>query len=370
MGPKIQGAKKLYAAWVVVFFILVLMTVHYNVETTTFQGIAETDEVVVNSEAPVEIFKINVIGGQTVKQGAKLVELINSTLAIKISNISHQLEQLKMKKTIDKSEINSKINKLRAEKRTKINEINFLIRQFENQDTINRELSKDLKSIQFQKDKISAARNPIEIRIEMYNEEIANISRFYNVQLDMYKKMLNNSESPVKIQIDRFEKELALLRKQNSELDIYAKFDGIIGAINFKPGENVAPFTPILTILRERPSFVKGYIHENISSKIKIGDKVKVFSLVDSRKFVHGRIAGIGNRIVSFPVRLLKHKDYAVWGQEVTVKIVDSNSFTLGEKLMISASETDSFSAVKYIFSYLFSKEAQAGEMPGQEVEQ
>jgi len=64
--------KKLYFVWIVVCIVLVIISFQYRGESTGFYGIADAREVVVNSGSPVEIKKIHVVQGQSIKEGDTL----------------------------------------------------------------------------------------------------------------------------------------------------------------------------------------------------------------------------------------------------------------------------------------------------------
>lgn len=111
--------------------------------------------------------------------------------------------------------------------------------------------------------------------------------------------------------------------------------DGMIGSISCKAGEMVSPFQTILTLHTHSPSYVRGYIHENIHNLALTGDTVQVVALTGDRKSVEGEIVGVGSRIIDYPLRLKKRADMQLWGREVEIHLPADNSFLLGEKVTI-----------------------------------
>ncbi len=353
MGNKIQGKWPLYITWVIVFMAVVLITLSYELESTSFYGIAETKELVVNSENSVEIKRINVVEGQSISKGRMLVELSSPELMLKINQISHQLEQLKAQKGVNKAEVLSRIDQLKAEKIAKRSEINNQIRQLENRQNINKSLTVGLKSING--DDIAAvsnANNPVKLEIDSLKQELTLSIRPIDIQLDLLEKALSVSEDPVEIQVERLEKELDLLGNENDKLNIYSQISGIIGSVNFKTGEKAAPFVPILTLHTRNPSLIKGYIYENVYTRVSMGNLVEVTSLTDTMSRTTGSVVGVGARIVEYPVRLRKHPEFQVWGREVIIRIQEDNPFILGEKVLISAygQEKRFFQKLKNLF--------------------
>ncbi|MCP4107259.1 MAG: hypothetical protein GY749_17240 [Desulfobacteraceae bacterium] len=339
MGNRTGSAWPLYTVWIIVFVTVAAITLTLERESTSFHGIAETREIVINSESMVEIKRINVVEGQSVTMGQLLVELVSPELNLRINHISHQLDQLKAQKGVNKAEIRSRIKQLKAEKVSRTSEISNQIRQFENQYNINKELTSGLKSISsIGNPAKSGASNPITLKIESLRQELALSLRPVNIQIDLLQKSLDSSESPIKIQVEQLEKELAMLKQEDGKLNIYAQLSGFIGSVNFKPGEKAAPFAPILTLHSKNPSFVKGYIHENVYTHMTVGKNVHIKSQADSKNAADGTVVGVGARIVEYPVRLRKNPDLQIWGREVVIRIPETNRFILGEKVMINAS--------------------------------
>jgi multidrug resistance efflux pump len=337
MGKQTGSAWLLTIVWIAAFIGVAVITLTCERESTSFHGIAETREMMISSESPVEIQRINVVEGQSVVRGQLLVELISPEQTLRINHISHQLEQLRAQKGVNKDEIRSKIKQLKAEKAAKTSEINNQIRQLQNQYNFNKELASGLKSIKgIGDDRQSGVSNPITLKIDSLRQELALSLNPLNIQIELLEKSLNASETPIKIQVEQLEKELALLKTENSKLNIYAQISGIIGSVNFKPKENVSPFAPILTLHTKNPSFVKGYIHENVYSRISVGKQLTITSQADTRSTATGTVVGVGARIVEYPVRLRKNPELQMWGREVVIRIPENNHFILGEKVLIS----------------------------------
>lgn len=291
--------KKLYFVWIVVCIILIAISLRYKGESTGFYGIADAREVVVNSGNPVEIKKIHVVQGQSIREGDTLVELRRPELDMKINEITLQISQMK------------------TQKYAKINSIKSQIKELEAQYERNKKLTAELKS--FRKQNSSAnqddSQNPLLIKIENL------------------KKELQLAVSPAQIK-----EELNLLLAEKEKLTIYAQINGIIGSVNAKEGEKVSPFTPIITLHTKSPSYVKGYIHEDVYNKVNVGQKVTIASLSDPNNKIEGEVVGVGSRIVEYPVRLRKRPDFQIWGREIIIRIPSENNLLLGEKVRISYS--------------------------------
>ncbi len=106
--------KIFYLILVIVTGVLIVLSINQKGESTSFYGIAETREIVINSDNSVEIQKIHVVQGQTIKQGDTLVELSRPELNMKINELSHQASQAKSQQSAKAGKIRSEIKELQT----------------------------------------------------------------------------------------------------------------------------------------------------------------------------------------------------------------------------------------------------------------
>jgi multidrug resistance efflux pump len=334
--------KTFYTVFVCVILILIAITSAIRSRSNNFYGIADAREIILNSENAVEIKKIRIVPGLAVKAGDTLVELTSQELDLRINSISHELDEIKTRKTTHATMSRAEIRQLKAQLQERANEIRAEIQQLESQYDVNRKLVSELKSLK--KDDVGTQQkldtaNPLTIKIENLKKELTRILDSSNIYIDQLKGQLSYTGEPLDDQVKRLEDELKMLRAQKSRLYILAQIDGIIGGVNFKDGDKVSPFTAIATLHSESPSFVNGYIHENAYTKVYVGQKVTVTSLAENGSTVIGEIVGVGSRIVDYPVRLRKMPDIQMWGREISIKIPEANRFLMGEKVLISLHE-------------------------------
>ena len=165
-----MGKKLLYLTWVLVFLVVVKTSLLIEKEETTeFQGIAETREVIVNSENSVEIGRIHVLPGQEIQKGRVLVELQRPALTMKLNEITHQLKELKSRDTCNRDEIKSQIRQLRADKKINISEIDHKIEQITSRYAFNKEMVSGLKSISNPSRATKSAKKTSAMEIEIEN---------------------------------------------------------------------------------------------------------------------------------------------------------------------------------------------------------
>lgn len=333
-----KRSKLLYLSWVLAIVMLAAIITTYKNKSTTFYGIAETREIIINSENAVEIKKIHVMPGQAVKRAGLLVELARPELTMEINSISHQVDELRAQDSLDRHKMRTRIRALKAEKASRISKINFRIRQLEAQYAMNRDLTSDLKSLaQTDEDHVPGVNpSPIEIEIESLQTALALSVEPIQIEVNMLEQTLKSTENPLKIQVESLEKELFLLLEEKNKLFIFAQVSGMIGSVNVKEREQIAPFSPILTLHTKTPSTIRGFIHEKTYSRVSVGQKTRVISLADPGNSIIGEVTGVGSRIVEYPRRLKEMLAIPVWGREVLIRIHKDNRFLLGEKVLIS----------------------------------
>lgn len=331
--------------WFFVLAILFIISLNLNGESTDFYGICETKEIIINSDYPVEVKKIHIIEGQTIAKNDTLIELHRPDLLLKISETSHLLDELKAQKNAKASLSRSQIRQLKAQQKTRINEIRAQIRQLEAQYELNKTLTAELKSFSHQSSKQDQSdnQNPLKIKIANLKKELAFVLNPSKIKINMLENELTTNGNQVNIHILRLENELRMLLEEKTKLVIFSQIDGIIGSVNFKEGEKVSPFTAIVTLHNRSPSYIKGYIHENVYNKVTFGQQVRINSLTDKGNNTSGQIVGVGSRIVDYPIRLRTRQEIPIWGREVIIKIAENNHFLLGEKVLIKSQPRNQF---------------------------
>lgn len=331
--------KRFYVVCTGVGVVLFGITSFFRHEPTKFYGIADTKETVINANGSVEIKQLPVVQGQTVKTGDTLVVLDRPELTLKINEITHMLNESTLRTKRDKVATSSELKKMRAEQTERINEIQTKISELEAEYRMKKELVATLRNRSL-KDEMAedgdSSKNPYLAQIKNLRELLEVAKAPLQARIDLYTKLSKAGNTPDQAQMLRLKTELDLLKKEKDKLIICAGQNGVIGSVNYKEGEKASAFDTILTLHEAAPSYIKGYIHENVYSHVAVGDTVTVISFSDEKQNVRGEVVGVGSRIVDYPVRLRKRQDIPIWGREVTIKIPDENSLLLGEKVLIS----------------------------------
>lgn len=349
-------SKLLYLFWIAAIVWVVHSFKIHKEETTAFQGIADTREVIINSEKAVEVRAIHVVPGQTVQKGTILVELDRTELTLKINEISNRLKELRSRKSIDKADIKSKIRHLSDKQVAEVSRINREIDRIKTRHKFNREIFSELKSLS-RDDRVRHPHTEVEVRLGHLRQEREMVTKNFQSDIRALKEKLSSVKSHEAILIENLENEYELLLKEKESLVILTSINAIIGSIHCKVGEKISPFDPILTVHPKSPSHVTGYINENVYNLASIGDQVKVTALTAGEvKLARGEIVGMGARIVEYPLRLRKRPEFHIWGREVKIRLPDGNEFLLGEKVVIETPARESGNFIARIMAWLRSK--------------
>lgn len=270
----------LAAAWVSAIVGILLMGIYLNTELPSFLGVAESREMQISFEYPVEVKNIHILSGQTVKKGDLLIEL-------------------------NQTGINDRLRVLQAE----------------------------------------IAKIEAELKVR---------KQLFNIMKRKHQKV--TTVDPLEVDLLTRKKDVVYLENQKKNLFVFSEFDGVVGSVNFKRGEKVPAFTPVISISAIHPNYIHGFVHENLHARLQVGQDLEISSAVGGPS-VSGKIVSIGSRITPIPERLLKVTGLVSWGREVVVEIPEKNQFLLGEKVKLqthwnlvgfsSASAGDSLSRPK-----------------------
>ena len=327
----------LYLLWITILIAVSVVIATQRREAPVFYGIAETRESIINAEAAVQIKRLWVVEGQFVSAGDLLVEFDRSELTMEVNKIAHELEEFETRKNIITAEIIHEIDRLSAQKAIKRSEITGRIRQLQAQYDINKEITGNLKSLgdEAGEEETPKEFSPIQIRIDRLENELDLALNEIQIRIDSLEKELTAPTSPEAIRIEGLQQEMNMLLAERNKLYIFAPVTGLVGTVHVKEGESVAPFTPVLTVHTENPSYVKGFINENVHNRIALGSPAAIIPLANGSRRVVGTVTGIGSRIVEFPERLRRRPDVQVWGREVLIKLPEDNGLLLGERVKI-----------------------------------
>lgn len=90
-----------------------------------------------------------------------------------------------------------------------------------------------------------------------------------------------------------------------------------------------------MTFYEPHSGIIKGFVHEDLTLEVEIGQSFSILSLKDERINYPGKVIGLGSRIVEIPSRLRKIETVKAYGREVLIEISKENSFLQKEKVSI-----------------------------------
>jgi len=324
-----QSINIFYFVVFLVGMILWSMSMKFSAEVQSFFGVAESQEFVFKRGFDVAVDKIHIIPGQLVKKGDLILEYSRVSTAPKLSNEQdYYIRDLKAKEEIL---IQTKLNELQSLKDQKQLEIGILAD----------EISKKQEYINNKKEILGGFAKPsvfipLENELKALEQQKERQQTYFDNRITAIQKDVNTNKSPYKDQISRlraekkFEKDIEVIRES-----MFAPYDGLIGDIMIVENSKASSYEPLLTMYRNEPSRVKGYVHEDLRLQVAVNDTFLVSSNKDRTNLIKGIVTGMGKRIVGIPMRLSRVPDRQLYGIEIMISLPPHNDFILGEKVIL-----------------------------------
>jgi multidrug resistance efflux pump len=288
---------------------------------SSFYGFAESRQADLNVPMDVTIDSVFVRPGQFVKQGTVLLQVVHAESELKTKQAGIQKELLAVKKRWTKQEITSRINALNAELEVKLAPLKAKMQVAES-------------DAAFFQNLIPGNSGGINPEVTALKNEIAEIQSGTARQIENMRSflMLPDQTGP---SIQLLQEEEAFLFKSRQALVVRAPFDGIVGTMAVYPGEHVAAFSSLVTMVATAPTIVTAYIHERYNIAMATGNGVEVESAYLAKGIVQGKIVNKGNRIVEIPEKFAKVPGVKQYGVEVFIELPENNPFLQKEVLTI-----------------------------------
>lgn len=301
-----------------------------------FYGIAENQIRSINLQYPVEIREINVVLGQKVDSGQVLARLYRTDLPIKLNDINYEIRELQVKRWIDIEHQQAEVTKLEAKRTATRITYDQKIAQTETEYAAQAKVLASIKSIDLETAKNNGTADIHQQKIQTLKKEKELEIKQIEAELAQIQSQIQNAQAPIDLRIKKLEGELELIKKQEAELELYAPQAGIVGQLDFMPGEKLTAYTVIMRIYGTHPDVVTTYIGDGRLAEIKLGDTLTVSSINQPDYQVSGVVQGLGTRIKELPERLRRIPDLKAWGREVQLQIPFNNSFLQGEKVKVT----------------------------------
>ncbi len=337
-----SGKIFIYITWFIAVGLLFVITMYNQNRVDSFLGLTESKEHSLNFPHDVSIKTLYVVAGQKVKKGEKLAEVMRVGLAKDEVNYAYKIQLLVDKLDSKKIEIKGALNELKAKKDQE------LLRLDSNIEILKTKKRTQQRLLQMVDDNSHYHDRSLDSKIKIIQQKKATLKKVFDVKKTNLLISLETNTKDINSRIK------ALKEKQDfkNEIEILvAPYDADISEVSYKEGASVKSFSSIITLHPLYPSYIKGYIHEDIQTKIALNQRVLIQTNNASNQSETPRIEGIvksiSTRIVNFPVRLKKYKVVPLWGYKVIIEI-PKNNLKLGQKVVISQAVDENRSDAKF----------------------
>lgn len=296
----------------------------------SFFGFAESNETAVNYNYPVVIDRLLVQPGSSVKEGQPLLEVSRRKSKEVLADQKFRIAELRAEQTLwlqrKKDELDIEVGKTAD----RLAELNARLLTLQEELAYKKSLSAGLTTLQ----PAAADYQPLENRIRLLEEEIQREQQALDGRKTSLEREINLGVNPYQQQIRRLEAEMVFDEEQRViPFTVPAPADGLIGNISVREQEHVQSYTTLLTFYAPHSNIIRGYVHEDLTMQVNVGDSLEVYSLKVAGMIYPGVVTGLGSRIVEIPSRLRKLPEFKTYGREVILAIPEENGFLQKEKV-------------------------------------
>ena len=321
-----------YPAVVVMGVILFFLLRPPGDDDVSFFGFAESNETAINYNYPVVVQEILVRPGEPVRAGQPLLHVSRRKAKETLSDQEYRIDELRAEERLYRARKQDQLAELRTRHSTRLLELDQQIAEAERELNNATRMFEGLRSIQPKTGDYQPLRDKV--------EDLKAIRARAQVQGDGQEATIENElrlgGTPYRVQVDRLRAEAAFDSTQREiPFTVTAPTDGLVGTLQVKEDEHVPSYETLLTFYEPHSRIVSGYIHEDQTARVNIGDRCEVYSLKDATSVYDALVIGLGSRIVSIPTRLRKLPDFETYGREVILEISYDNSFLQKEKVGI-----------------------------------
>lgn len=328
--------------------LLYYMSNQMTSKSAFFYGFAENKETEINHNEDISVAKIYVTSGQEVKKGDLLLEVADNTIPQKLDQLALKKDAVDQELQLKRIDIQNEIKNISTKRDQDISKIAAEIITLEQRIKVNKGLFEGLKTIEKPND---TYRSPDQDKVNELRANIRGIEEAAKARIITKENLITSLAQPSKTRNKLVESEASYYRSVKDRLTIIAPFDGLIGTINCKKGENVSAFTRLMSFYKTNPTEVKGFVHESMILEVSVGDKLEVSSTLHPDIKIEGEVIGLGSRIIEIPERLRKMPDFKTYGREIQISIPSKNRFLQKEKVMLNLASEESGMALSNLFS-------------------
>ncbi|GAB5554174.1 MAG: hypothetical protein Sapg2KO_37650 [Saprospiraceae bacterium] len=325
-------------------FLLLAFNPNFHKELS-FYGFAESRATEINYNYAVVVDKILVKPGQAVKAGQVLMELSRRKSKETLEDQSFRIAQLKAEEKLWKQKQENEIEELQINQQARLAEIDRKVERTSKELVYKKSLMENLQSLE----SVEVSYKPLEDLLASYQQEKADLIQLYDIKIKGLKEEIALGENPFSEQIKRLNAEQKFDESQKHiPIVVKAPTDGLVGNISCKEEEHIPSYSTLLTFYEPHSGLIEGYVHEDLTLEVEMGQVYIISSLKDQNLNYTGKVIGLGSRIVEIPSRLRKVETIKAYGREVLIEISKDNSFLQKEKVSITHFSKDKSNNVHF----------------------
>lgn len=313
--------------------LLVLVPIARKIQQrpTAFYGIAENQDIDLSLEYAVMVKRILVKEGEAVEAGQLLMVLERTNIPFLRASLIQEKKQLNAERDEILIKSRNRRQELDQAQTTAVFELENQLAQLTAEQAQNDRLVQGLESINTN----SSSTTSETPEIVALRAEQATVTQPYILQKGNLQKETQAELNSLTAQLEKIDLELAELEREFQTLELKSPIDGVIGKVNFVPGEQPSSRETLLNIYRLHPDQVTTYIPEGQLTSLELGDTLIVRSVQDQEYVISGQIIGLGNKIRELPIRMRRDPTVQAWGREVLLQIPADNLLMQGERVLI-----------------------------------
>lgn len=321
-----------YIALLLVGIGLTIIFSSRQAEDASFYGLAESRATEINYNYPVVVDSILVKEGQYVRQGEELLKLSRRQSKENMADQAYRIRELKAEARLWREKTKNELTQTKLQKNSRLADLRRKIEEVQTSINQSKTLYEDLKTIIEPNPK----HDHLLQEIANLEDEKVEVTALYDTRIEGLEYELSYGKNPYTVQIDRLLAEMAFNETQRVQaISVIAPTDGLVGNINCKQAEHIPSYSSLLTFYEPHSTVVKGFLHEDLTLTVKMGQSFLVSSLRDPGVIYEGQVIGLGSRIVEIPARLRKLEAIKAYGREVLIEIPSDNVFLQKEKVSI-----------------------------------
>ena len=222
-----------------------------------------------------------------------------------------RLELLEIKSTLEPDRLTLKDLEVELEI------INQLVSQEATEDY---ELQKAQAQYDIMKEKVDQTQALLEQ--SQVNYELTQLRRDEFNQTVPVSPLLSDRElAPIRKAILVQEKKVAEIIKQRGIIVLTAPFDGIVTALNCKPGQTVVRGDAIMTLVKPTPESITAWVPQNNMGRFARNMKVKVVSLNTPEQTFVSQISNMSPALELMPQQLWRNPATPEWGRTIQIPV-------------------------------------------------